>query len=1258
MAVLAIALGFVAYTNYSYNSILRTNPTKSVEIARAAGNLGDTCSTVVSDGCNIPAGRCFGETTKVCTADSQCTTPILSPGTCNGLGGNCGSNGCQCKPNSSGGVIVSYTCQTSCVDPDFPNDVNGVCTCAAPKVYDATRPVGQRCWTPPPIVYCPYNSNVPTNVAPNCSCSNLGTGWAYTSSSNYCYQNPDYCACPSSPVLYNPSSFAVAGGTNCTTQYSTYCSTSCKCPVGQRVIGGYNSTRDYNAYYPGICDNATQCEIIPVCTCENTDIAKNPPNPAKPKEYNYDQVNYPQCPTKVRDALFPSYGGYDYYLAYRYTTYCQVPISCQCPTGYHIPSDILNRSYQYSGVSCPTTTSADFGTYCKANTCTNGATNYPYCTLSCICANGAPNFTGPVDVVCPTAGQPGYNCPDQTRVCQCNGTRVLKTNAFQNSYVSAVACDATNEAANCTDKACPNGAPLSTYPACILSCPCPNGAPNFNSPLGLACPTIGQAGYSCPNVAQICACPTTPTQLYAIDGNGNYTQTIFQVPDQVSCTQAAKDANCRAQVCTNGAPASTYPQCIASCPCPNGAPNFNSPPGVACPTVGQAGYFCPNLAQFCSCPTGSFAVDGSGNYTQIGFVVPDQVSCTPAAKTTNCRAQACTNGAPASSYPQCIASCPCPNGAPNFNSPPGVACPGVGQAGYFCPNLAQYCPCPTGEFAIDSSGNYTQSGFVVPDQVSCTPVAKTANCRAQACANGAPSSTYPLCIKSCPCPNGANPYTSPAGANCAAVSETTCPSCPPGSFRLPDGSCGGCTGNTIINGAATGCIACPPGTVANINHTKCEQCTGNTIANPTLARCDACPAGTIPNTAHTACGICDGIPSNGIPDCNQNCSFNGGEGKPLCKVCEPGVGGVLPAGCVVCAETPTAPTPACGTGVCDVIPTDNGVFQCPATPACNNVAGDGIPDCVQVCDYIFGNAIPDCKVCDTIVGNNIPDCNCTENPDAGIALCGPGVCDNDIPKDNSIKQCPALTCSTDPSVDTDGDGIKDVLEAAGPNNGDGNGDGISDCIQNTVATTPTGAGTKYVSIIAKGNGAGLCKAITGASVTTESDNSKQDSSYEYPFGFVNYSVACATTSDIALNWFTGGDNGEVLRGFNPLTPGTASTADYYDQTLTSRQIVSVGSASALQTLFTLTDGQLGDASGVDSNIVNRSGLGAKAAIKPPAPIIITGGSSLSLLFTLSAFIVSIIAVYAIYLRRAGEWNYATIRSGSTGQGNKLHVGKK
>jgi len=237
-----------------------------------------------------------------------------------------------------------------------------------------------------------------------------------------------------------------------------------------------------------------------------------------------------------------------------------------------------------------------------------------------------------------------------------------------------------------------------------------------------------------------------------------------------------------------------------------------------------------------------------------------------------------------------------------------------------------------------------------------------------------------------------------------------------------------------------------------------------------------------------------------------------------------------------------------------------------------------------------------------------------------------------------------LTCSTDPSVDTDGDGIKDVLEAAGPNNGDGNGDGISDCIQNTVATTPTGAGTKYVSIIAKGNGAGLCKAITGASVTTESDNSKQDSSYEYPFGFVNYSVACATTSDIALNWFTGGDNGEVLRGFNPLTPGTASTADYYDQTLTSRQIVSVGSASALQTLFTLTDGQLGDASGVDSNIVNRSGLGAKAAIKPPAPIIITGGSSLSLLFTLSAFIVSIIAVYAIYLRRAGEWNYATIRS--------------
>lgn len=238
-----------------------------------------------------------------------------------------------------------------------------------------------------------------------------------------------------------------------------------------------------------------------------------------------------------------------------------------------------------------------------------------------------------------------------------------------------------------------------------------------------------------------------------------------------------------------------------------------------------------------------------------------------------------------------------------------------------------------------------------------------------------------------------------------------------------------------------------------------------------------------------------------------------------------------------------------------------------------------------------------------------------------------------------------LSCSTDPSIDTDGDGIKDVLEFAGPNGGDGNGDGVLDCLQNAVATTPTGNGSKYVSIITKGNSAGLCKAITLASVSTEASNNKQDISYEYPWGFVNYTVACATTVDVALHWFTGGDNGEVLRGYNPLTPGDVSTTDYYDQATSSRQMVAVGSATALQTNFTLTDGLVGDTTGVDNSITNHTGLGTKNAPKPAAPIIITGGTSTSLLFGLSVFMMSIVGVYALYLRRTTQWSSATLGSG-------------
>ncbi len=90
------------------------------------------------------------------------------------------------------------------------------------------------------------------------------------------------------------------------------------------------------------------------------------------------------------------------------------------------------------------------------------------------------------------------------------------------------------------------------------------------------------------------------------------------------------------------------------------------------------------------------------------------------------------------------------------------------------------------------------------------------------------------------------------------------------------------------------------------------------------------------------------------------------------------------------------------------------------------------------------------------------------------------------------------------SKDTDSDGIPDDEENKANNNGDGNGDGIPDSQQENVASVVSKITNKPVTLEARGG----CSTIENFKIVSEDTLSKQDKRYKYPFGLVDYRLAC------------------------------------------------------------------------------------------------------------------------------------------------------
>jgi hypothetical protein len=172
--------------------------------------------------------------------------------------------------------------------------------------------------------------------------------------------------------------------------------------------------------------------------------------------------------------------------------------------------------------------------------------------------------------------------------------------------------------------------------------------------------------------------------------------------------------------------------------------------------------------------------------------------------------------------------------------------------------------------------------------------------------------------------------------------------------------------------------------------------------------------------------------------------------------------------------------------------------------------------------------------------------------------------------------------------DLDGDGVPNALEDAGPNGGDGNGDGIPDSMQPNVASLPAATGAGYLTLVSS------C-TLLDVNVTTE-EAFEDDPVYLYPFGLIGFRAPC-TNATFSLYVHAESIYPLTYRKFGPNPPGSTNLEWY---TLPDAVVGTaiIGGVEVPRIDFVLTDGELGDDTGVDGMIVDAGGPAVEIAAIP------------------------------------------------------------
>jgi hypothetical protein len=178
---------------------------------------------------------------------------------------------------------------------------------------------------------------------------------------------------------------------------------------------------------------------------------------------------------------------------------------------------------------------------------------------------------------------------------------------------------------------------------------------------------------------------------------------------------------------------------------------------------------------------------------------------------------------------------------------------------------------------------------------------------------------------------------------------------------------------------------------------------------------------------------------------------------------------------------------------------------------------------------------------------------------------------------------PTLIMGSTPT-DSDGDGVDDTVENAGPNGGDANEDGVLDSAQSNVATAANATTGDDITLASGQN----CGTIDSISPKTESQLSNADGSFEYPLGLLDFTLTCNTQgATTAVTQYIVSDllpSEVTIRKIVNGVYSTISSASVVQQQTDGQNVLKVS--------YSITDGGELDADGTaNSSISDPVGIG-------------------------------------------------------------------
>ncbi len=173
----------------------------------------------------------------------------------------------------------------------------------------------------------------------------------------------------------------------------------------------------------------------------------------------------------------------------------------------------------------------------------------------------------------------------------------------------------------------------------------------------------------------------------------------------------------------------------------------------------------------------------------------------------------------------------------------------------------------------------------------------------------------------------------------------------------------------------------------------------------------------------------------------------------------------------------------------------------------------------------------------------------------------------------------------------DGDGVPVEVENQAPNFGDGNGDGIQDLLQSRVSSIPAATGQGYITVITP-EAPDNC-VLANVQTMTEPGPPNDDPANNYPYGLVSFEIPCSGPVQVTVLFHGTTDlSAFSYRKYGPNPPG--GPVMWYDMPGAVFDTTVIGLQTVARATFTLTDGAVGDDTGIDVIIFDQGGPGQLA----------------------------------------------------------------